>query len=682
MSLTLAAYAEAKKLDVKLLTQWGLTEHTDKHGAPYVRIPYLDETGSEVAARQRLSLDGAARFRWRTGTKPCLYGLDQLPLARAKGFAVIVEGESDCHTLRQWQIPAFGLPGAALWNEARDAKLFDGIERIFVVHEGDRGGDAVTAWLSKSAIASRAFLVTFDGEVKDPSALYLRDPAGFGAAFQAMCQRAAPWAAVEDAETSAREARAFEAAGALPNAPDIIALFAGNLSAAGLVGEDRNACVLYLALTSRLLKKPVSVAYKGPSSGGKSYAVERVLAHFPDDARVSITSMSEKALIFMEDDLKHKHLVIAEAEGASGEFQEYLIRSLLSEGKLEHRMAEKTENQIVGRHIVKEGPTGLIITTTRVKLHPENETRLISLSANDTREQTRAVLDAVASREAAADVDAAWPALQTWLSYGERAVVVPYARVLASLVSDRAVRMRRDFGQLLSLVEAHALLHRATRARDAEGRIVATLDDYGAVRALIIDVMSEGIAATVPPIMRETVEAVRTLSGESGDTVSLPALARLLSIDKSTAMRRCLSAKMAGYLINEQTVRGREAQYRLGEPLPADAPALPSVAALTRAIGNAAVEAHERGERGEVTHSPETARNSATPDRCTVACETEGDCHSPLLPPDEPPFPEAAPPPPGAPAPPPPSPAFSPSLSPSGAHAKPNGTLPHWSVEV
>lgn len=626
MSLTLAAYAAAKKISVEALTAWGLSEHADARG-PYVRMPYRNEAGVEVAVRQRLALDGPERFRWRVGAKPCLYGLEQLAAARDKGFVVIVEGESDCHTLRQAGVPALGLPGASLWNEARDAKHFDGIAKIYVVHEGDSGGDAVTQWLSKSAIRERVFLVRFEGEVKDPSALYLRDPDGFGHAFAAQLSAAEPWTAIEVARASAEEADAYAIAGELAQAGDILALFRENLREAGLVGEDRNACVLYLALTSRLLKKPVSVAYKGPSSGGKSYAVERVLAHFPPEARVSITSMSEKALIFMEDDLAHKHLVIAEAEGAGGEFQEYLIRSLLSEGRLEHRMTDKTDGSIVGRHVVKEGPTGLIITTTRVSLHPENETRLISISANDTREQTRAVLDAVAAREDAGAVEAAWPALQTWLSFGPRRVAVPYARVLARLVSDRAVRMRRDFGQLLSLIETYALLHRASRARDAAGRIVATLDDYAAVRALVFDVISEGIAATVPLAVREAVEAVRALGGDGAKTVTVNAVAVRLGVDKSTALRRCLAAKVAGYLVNEQTMRGREALYRVGEALPTDAPALPTIETLRHAVHDASLApAAERDARegGGVAYPPDTGCLAALPHQGSEAGETEG----------------------------------------------------------
>ena len=57
--------------------------------------------------------------------------------------------------------------------------------------------------------------------------------------------------------------------------------FASELAKIPLVGEDRNAKILYLTLTSRHFSKPVSVAVKGTSSGGKSQVVKSVLRFFP-----------------------------------------------------------------------------------------------------------------------------------------------------------------------------------------------------------------------------------------------------------------------------------------------------------------------------------------------------------------------------------------------------------------
>ena len=112
----------------------------------------------------------------------------------------------------------------------------------------------------------------------------------------------------------------------------ILDRFAEMLERSGVAGESRVLKFLYLALTSRLLKKPVSVAVKGPSSGGKSYLTERVLRFFPESAYHALTAMSERTLAYSEEPIRHRFLVIYEAEGMASDFATYLMRSLLSEG--------------------------------------------------------------------------------------------------------------------------------------------------------------------------------------------------------------------------------------------------------------------------------------------------------------------------------------------------------------
>ena len=60
----------------------------------------------------------------------------------------------------------------------------------------------------------------------------------------------------------------------------------------------------------------------------------------------------------------------------------------------------------------------------------------------------------------------AWRALQVWLEGAERRVTVSYAADLAALIPPIAVRLRRDFGAILNLIRAHAVLHQAGRDRD------------------------------------------------------------------------------------------------------------------------------------------------------------------------------------------------------------------------
>src|SRR5215208_1243783 len=108
---TLVAYAALKCLPTTFLEELGLSDMLDR-GVPVLRIPYRDASG-EAAVRLRTALQKSVgrdgRFRWTTGSKPLLYGLWRLG---REPSVVIVEGESDCHTLWHHGINAVGLPGA------------------------------------------------------------------------------------------------------------------------------------------------------------------------------------------------------------------------------------------------------------------------------------------------------------------------------------------------------------------------------------------------------------------------------------------------------------------------------------------------------------------------------------------------------------------------------------------
>jgi hypothetical protein len=124
-----------------------------------------------------------------------------------------------------------------------------------------------------------------------------------------------------------------------------------------------------------------------------------------------------------------------------------------------------------------------------------------------------------------------WHALQRWLELGERRVTIPYATRLAEAIPPVAVRRRRDFGAVLGLIRAHALLHQSSRDRDGKGRIIATEDDYAVVRELIVDLVSEGVGRAVRKSVRETVAAVEALADEHG--VARGKVAKKLKLDPS-----------------------------------------------------------------------------------------------------------------------------------------------------
>ena len=97
----------------------------------------------------------------------------------------------------------------------------------------------------------------------------------------------------------------------------ILDRFAVTLERSGVVGESGVAKLLYFALTSRLLNKPVSVVVKGPSSGGKSYLTENVLCFFPESVYHSLTAMTERVLAYSEEPIKHRFLGLKAASLSS-----------------------------------------------------------------------------------------------------------------------------------------------------------------------------------------------------------------------------------------------------------------------------------------------------------------------------------------------------------------------------
>jgi hypothetical protein len=194
----------------------------------------------------------------------------------------------------------------------------------------------------------------------------------------------------------------------------------------------------------------------------------------------------------------------------------------------------------------------------------------------DTREQTRRVFRALAEERAEEPDRGRWHALQAWLNGAEHRVSIPYAGTLAERMGDVAVRLRRDFSVILSLIKAHAILHQASRDRDTEGRVVATLADYARVRELVSGLISEGVEATVPKTVRETVEAVENvIDGWGNDYATNKAVAEELEIDKAAASRRVRTAIGRGYLKNLEDRKGHPARLEIGEEMPEDTEILP-----------------------------------------------------------------------------------------------------------
>jgi hypothetical protein len=283
----------------------------------------------------------------------------------------------------------------------------------------------------------------------------------------------------------------------------------------GVVGEETNKLVGYLAATSRKLDEPLAVIIQSSSAAGKSSLMDAVLSLMPDEERVQYSAMTGQSLFYMgETNLSHKILAIVEEEGA--ERASYALKLLQSEGEL--TIASTGKDPATGRLVTQEyrveGPVMIFLTTTAIEVDEELLNRCIVLTVDEGREQTRAIHER--QREA--------ETLEGLLAKHDRqrirqlhrnaqrllrplSVVNPYARELRFL--DHQTRTRRDHTKYLALIRTIALLHQYQReVKEIEHRgerlryIEATREDIALANRLAHEVLGRSLDELPPQTRR------------------------------------------------------------------------------------------------------------------------------------------------------------------------------------
>jgi DNA primase len=239
----------------------------------------------------------------------------------------------------------------------------------------------------------------------------------------------------------------------------------------GMVGEENNKMVSYLAVTSRLLESPLAILVQSSSAAGKTALMEAVLALLPEEQQVQYSAMTGQSLFYMgESDLKHKVLAVVEEEGAMR--AAYALKLLQSEGVLTIASTGKdaTTGRLITHQYRVEGPVMLFLTTTAIDLDEELMNRCLVLAVDEDREQTQAIhkkqreaqtIEGLLARQEREEILRVHRNAQRLLK--PLFVANPYARELTFL--DNQIRARRDHMKYLTLIRSIALLHQHQRPR-------------------------------------------------------------------------------------------------------------------------------------------------------------------------------------------------------------------------
>jgi DNA primase catalytic core len=319
--------------------------------------------------------------------------------------------------------------------------------------------------------------------------------------------------------------------------PNLIGRLREAFHQAGIIGEESNTLVAYLAGVSRKLERPLAIIIQSASAAGKTTLMDAVLSFFPEEERVKYSAMTGQSLYYLgETSLKHKILAVVEEAGA--EKASYALKLLQSEGEL--TIASTGKDPQTGKMVTQEyhveGPVMIFLTTTAIDLDEELQNRCLTLAVDESAEQTgrihrvqreRRTLAGLIARAERKDLLKKLRDAQRLLAPVD--VLNPFAPALTFPTG--RTRNRRDHEKYLTLIDAIALLHQHQRQRGqhiADGRTVefieVTLDDIALANELAPEVLGRSLDELPPQthrllaFIRELMKQKRKERGAKGAT--------------------------------------------------------------------------------------------------------------------------------------------------------------------
>lgn len=315
--------------------------------------------------------------------------------------------------------------------------------------------------------------------------------------------------------------------------PKLVERIVADFDHVGLVGEDANKLLGYVAAISRKLEDPLAVVIQSSSSAGKSSLMDAVLTFVPEEDRISFSAMTGQALYYMGGrDLRHKVLSVAEGEGA--ERAAYPLKILQSEGSLV--IASTGKDPQTGKLVAHEyrvtGPVMTFLTTTAIDLDEELTNRCLVLTVDEGRDQTRRVHVRQRSGQTLAGLLARRDRERVVRLHRNAQrllrpilVVNPFAESLS--FSDGRTRSRRDHMKFLGVIRAIALLFQHQRVvkvvehgGDTIEYIEVSAADIELASRLLHDVLGRD---ELPPVTANVLTAIESFVKERATTMDVPA---------------------------------------------------------------------------------------------------------------------------------------------------------------
>jgi hypothetical protein len=322
------------------------------------------------------------------------------------------------------------------------------------------------------------------------------------------------------------------------------------LAQEGLVGEERNALVIFVVAVSRLLSRPLNLFVKGQSSSGKNHTVRKVLRLIPQKCICEITNSSEKAWNYMGRRLKHRIVFFQEESVAFGGKQ-HPARLLISENRLERLVTVRRGAQFTTKKQVTEGPVACISTTTRDQLQVDDETRHVSIWADESREQTGRIVRAQLTNAAGLTEEEirVWHTVQELLAARSSIPIElpPWFVLVANEVWTGDVRIRRYFPAFVEACRTVCLIRSFRDVEKEPKSLKVSFRDYAITTLIFQDAFAKSLNSVDEKNMELRECLSRILSKNNGQPVSAQDIAGELGIPLHQAyeqIRRAVREKL------------------------------------------------------------------------------------------------------------------------------------------
>jgi hypothetical protein len=254
-------------------------------------------------------------------------------------------------------------------------------------------------------------------------------------------------------------------------ADGLLLLTIKDLQLSGIQGEEENALILYLAMTSRKMQDPISVVCLAKSGTGKSYLMERVALCIPLEDQKEHTQFTGNAFYYYKrEEIRNKVFLIEDLAGALNAL--FPIRELQSKKRISKTVTRKgREGKLETVTLVVEGPVSVIAVTTEESIYEDNANRSILIYLNDSKEQDEKVMNYQKNKRAGLINVYEEQQIQEKLQHIQKVlapikVINPFAPHID--LPENFPKKRRALPILLNFIEAITFYHQYQREQKTE----------------------------------------------------------------------------------------------------------------------------------------------------------------------------------------------------------------------